>query len=317
MIKILWIFGLMLVPAVCVADDVCKDPHNRDIECIDKLIDSNGENSCGTNCLYNVVTDSNGDSVLHVYKKDASIPATIKTGAFSPNFYADGVVKDAGGNALPLTNIMLDNDFERIGDYAFAQSGAQISSASGKFVFTKAGSYIAFGGSTTFNGDVYFNKNVAFVLESSKVNGDVVFTDGVTGVENYVTSNANINGNIIIPNSVQEIGLLALTTSSLTGKIYCASGAEACYEMIKNGCENSNREDKIAICLSRLEKLFNSKKFEAYPDGCDILGVGAFCTKCTNTRFRLTDGKCNRVIYTIDEANQAAGSVNRVSIKYR
>ena len=293
------------------AEDVCYNMHNNAVQCIEKLADEEGHNACGINCLYDVVKNSNGDSVLHIYKKDASLPASIREGAFSPNFYADGVVKDNNGNAVPLENIVFDNDFETIGAYAFSGSGAQISSASGKFVFNDVDPYIAFYGNTTLNGDIYFNKNVNGVLEYSKVNGDIIFADGITEIGWYLASNAEINGNIIIPKSVQSIDIRALAAASLTGKIYCASGINSCYEMVKAGCENDS------YCLNRLENMLDSGQFSAYPKGCDTLGSEAICTKCESTSFRLTSGKCHRVIYTIDEANRVAGPINRISITYR
>ena len=298
------------------AEDVCYNMHNNAVQCIEKLADEEGHNACGINCLYDVVKNSNGDSVLHIYKKDASLPASIREGAFSPNFYADGVVKDNNENAVPLENIVFDNDFETIGAYAFSGSGAQISSASGKFVFNDVDPYITFWGNTTLNGDIYFNKNVSGVLEESKVNGDIIFADGVTNVGWFFAGNAEINGNIIIPKSVQSIDIMAFAAASLTGKIYCAAGVESCYEMIKAGCKYED-ESYNNTCLNRLEDMSYSGQLSAYPKGCDTLGSGALCTKCKSESFRLTSGKCHRLIYTIDEANRVAGPINRISITYR
>ena len=293
----------------------CKNTHGGVVTCIEKLADKNGNNSCGDNCTYKVI-EENGKQVLHVYKEDISKPATIRDGAFSPKFYAGNQVLDATGNALPLNNIVLDNDFENIRSYAFAESGAQISSASGKFIVNKTGIYAFYYGSkrTTMNADVIFNNEGHYVLEGADINGDVIISDGVTEMGIYALGATRIDGNIIIPQSVEKIRLDSLLLYSLTGQIYCASGIENCYNMIIAGC--SEKEGRTEW-FNSAKNLLDSKKFSAYPDGCLKLGAGLECTKCANNNFKLSDGVCRRVRYTPAEAAEVAGETNTIFLYYK
>ena len=278
----------------------CYTLFNETVPCIEKLTDENGNNSCGTNCTFRVI-EENGKQVLHVYKEDISKPATIRTGAFSPKFYAGRQVLDANGNALPLNNIMLDNDFETLGSYVFSGSNAKISSASGKFVFNKASGYNAFYYSTV-NADVIFN-SINQVLERGTLNGDIVISDGIKSIENYTFTELTLNGNMIIPSSVKSVSKYGLL-GNINGKIYCASGVEKCYNMLKSAC------GKDESCLNTIKKRY-LKKLSAYPDGCEKLEANLKCTKCKNASFKLEDdGWCLRKIYTPAEAAEVLRNDN-------
>ena len=283
------------------ADDetpVCKEGHGYTVTCIGKLSDTNGNNSCGDNCSYRIINE-NGKQVLHVYKADVSKSASIREGAFSPYFYADNQVKDAQNKVIPLQNIVFDNNFENIGGYAFANSGANISNANGKFVFNNIGMYSTFGNNRlTLNGDVYLNNPSDTSLERANIKGDVIISENMQTMPSWVLGGSNIDGDVIIPDSVDSIQYFAVNVSNITGKIYCAAGAKACYDMAKKGCEEvSNNE----VCFQRLSSL--SKKLSAYPDGCAKLEANLKCTKCKSASFKLEDdGWCLRKIYTPAEA---------------
>ena len=279
--------------------ETCINSSSAQVSCIEKLADANGNNSCGDNCTYKVI-EENGKQVLHIYKEDISKPAEIRQGAFSPKYYADNQVLDATGSVLPLNNIMLDNDFENIGYYAFAESGAQISSANGKFVINSPSYYFALGNNTTLNGDVYLKNLTGPALESSRINGDVIIMEGEK-LHGFMFAGAYTNGNLIIPESVKSIEnkysfTPGLSRLNITGQIYCASGVEACYNLAKTACGT----DK---CLSKIDNMLASGMFRAYPDGCAKLEANLKCTKCKSASFKLEDdGWCLRKIYTPAEA---------------
>ena len=247
-----------------------------------------------------------------MYKVDISKPAAIRVGAFSPYYHKGGQVLDAAGNAVPLNNIMLDNDFEYSPFDSFIGSHAQISSASGKFVFNNGQLYFAT--YSTLNGDVIFNNSVKQAVEATRINGDVIISDNVKSINGWSFEHSEINGNLVIPDTIQAIGHHAFRNLNISGQIYCASGVEACYNMIKKGCDEDNS------CLTSLENLLNSKKFSAYPDGCLSMGAKARCTKCKSASFKLEDdGWCLRKIYTPAEAAQVLrdDNTNEVTITFR
>ncbi len=294
---------------------VCKEGHGYTVTCIEKLSDANGNNSCGDNCSYRVINE-NGQQVLHIYKTDISKSASIRDGAFSPYYYADNQVKDAQNKVIPLQNIVLDNDFENIGNYAFANSGAQILNANGKFVFNNIGSYSTYGNNrVTLNGDVYLNNPLVTSLERANIKGDVIISENMQTMPGWVLGSSNIDGNIIIPDSVDSIKYFAVNVSNITGKIYCASGAKACYDMAKKGCEESSNNE---ACFQSLNSL--SKKFSVYPDGCEKLEANLKCTKCKSASFKLEDdGWCLRKIYTPAEAAEVLkdDNTNEVTITFK
>ena len=304
------------------ADDVtpvCTNSHGTEVTCIDKLTDENGNNSCGDNCSYRVINE-NGQQVLHIYKTDISKSASIRQGAFSPTYYAGRRVLDADKKDLPLNNIVFDNDFENIGQEAFARSGAQITNASGKFTFNDVNVYAFFGG-VTMNGDVVFNKNSGGgIFEISQVNRDVVFSDNVTDITWLTIGDTVVNGDVIIPESVKNIQFFGIGVSDITGKIYCASGVEACYNMAKASCLLRDNATMRTICLNRLESLFKANKFSAYPDGCEKLEANLKCTKCKSASFKLEDdGWCLRKIYTPAEAAEVLkdDNTNEIVITFK
>ena len=299
------------------ADDetpVCKEGHGNTVTCIEKLSDANGNNSCGDNCSYRVVNE-NGKQVLHIYKTDISKSASIRDGAFSPYFYADNQVKDAQNKAIPLQNIVFDNDFENIGNYAFANSGANISNANGKFVFNNIGGYSTYGNNrVTLNGDVYLNNPSGTSLERANIKGDVIISENMQTMHGWVLGGSNIDGNMIIPDSVKNIEFNGIRVSGISGHIYCASGVEACYNMIKKGCDEDNS------CLTSLDNLMKSNKFTDYPDGCEKLEANLKCKKCKSASFKLEDdGWCLRKIYTPAEAAEVLkdDNTNEIVITFK
>ena len=297
------------------ADDEnrCINVHGNYSTCIDKLSDENGNNSCGSNCTFRVI-EENGKQVLHIYKVDVSKPATIRVGAFSPNYYKGGKVLDANGNPLSLNNIMLDNDFEYSPLDAFAGSNAQISSANGKFVFNNGQLYFATSrrpalNKATLNGNVLFINSVQETVGNTRINGDVIISDNVKSINEWSFESTEINGNLVIPDTIKSVGQLAFRNLSISGQIYCASGVEACYNMIKTGCDKDNS------CLTSLENLLNSKKFSAYPDGREKLEANLKCKKCKSASFKLEDdGWCLRKIYTPAEAAEILTDDNNNSV---
>ena len=168
-----------------------------------------------------------------------------------------------------------------------------------------------------YNADVLFNHAGHFVFEGADINGDVIISDGVTEMGVYALGGTRIDGNIIIPQSVEKIHLDSLLLYSLTGQIYCASGIENCYNMIIAGC--SEMEGR-AECFNSAQNLLDSKKFSAYPDGCEKLEANLKCTKCKSASFKLEDdGWCLRKIYTPAEAAEVLrdDDKNEVTITFK
>ena len=289
------------------AEDTCKNYHDADIVCRERLTDNNGNNSCGENCSYKVI-EENGTQVLHIYKTNSTQPATIKEGAFSPQYYAQNQILNANGQIIPLQNIVLDNDFETIGNWAFANSGANISSANGKFnVGTGYDNYLR----TTLRGDVYLDAAHHALIEAATIYGDVIVSDNVDWIGNYTFSRTTIYGDLVLPASITQFNPLSLSTLNISGKIYCATGAETCYKLAQDGCNNDNN------CLTALQHLFDNNKFTSYPDGCTKLNADLTCLKCANSNFKLSDGICYRIRYTPAEAAEVAGESNTIFLYYK
>lgn len=240
------------------------------------------ENNCGQGCTY---TFENGT----VYVTADGNNATISEGALSPLYY----------NAMPsgIENVVVDGNFETIGTHAFAVLGTNISGKNGTLTLKKVG-WNAFGNS------------------ENHLTGEILVSDSVSVMGSGYLVNTVLDGTLIIPENISfSDGPLRDMKLGQNGKIYC--GVDNCEKYLRDSCDSLGDTYNLKQrCIDSLKKIVEANKLQAFPSGCqEMKSTG--CTKCTNTRFRLTDGKCNRVIYTIDEANQAAGDKNRVSIRYR
>lgn len=237
------------------------------------------ENNCGQGCTY---TFENGT----VYVTADGNNATISEGALSPLYY----------DAMPsnISNVVVDGNFEKINTHAFAELGANISGKDNTLTLKNVG-WNAFGNA------------------GNHLTGEILVSDSISEMGEGYLINVTLDGTLIIPeNTSFSYGPLMDIQLGQNGKIYC--GVDNCEQRLMDDCNNKSIYQQE--CIDSLKKIVEANKLQAFPSGCqEMKSTG--CTKCTNTRFRLTDGKCNRIIYTIDEANQAAGDKNRVSIRYR
>ncbi len=238
------------------------------------------ENNCGQGCTY---TFENGT----VYVTADGNNATISEGVLSPSYY-DVIPSD-------IENVVINGNFETIGAHAFNGLGADISGKNGMLTL----------------------KNVGWnVFENNNLTGEILVSDSISEMGEGYLIYATLEGTLIIPEGISfSKGPLRDMKLGQNGKIYC--GVDNCEKYLRDSCDSLGDTYNLKQrCIDSLKKIVEANKLQAFPSGCqEMKSTG--CTKCTNTRFRLTDGKCNRIIYTIDEANQAAGDKNRVSIKYR
>ena len=237
------------------------------------------ENNCGQGCTY---TFENGT----VYVTADGNNATISEGALSPLYY----------DAMPsnISNVVVDGNFETINMHAFNNLGANISGKDNTLTL----------------------KNVAWNAFGNSQNhlaGEILVSDSVSVMGSGYLVNVTLDGTLIIPeNTSFSYGPLMDIQLGQNGKIYC--GVDDCEKKLRDSCNGLGTLKQE--CIDSLKKIVEANKLQAFPSGCqEMKSTG--CTKCTNTRLRLTDGKCNRIIYTIDEANAAAGKTNTFSIRYR
>ena len=151
-----------------------------------------------------------------------------------------------------------------------------------------------------------------------------------TNVEHHgFGDNTTLAGDIIIPADAKFDSLAFHGVQLADGaKIYCS--VENCAQKMEEACAYENNEHGFQErCLNAVESIVSdSSKFAQAPQGCSAFngngcnscnnGYSLFSNQCVCPQNHRVNGKnCNRLIYTIDEANRVAGQKNRVSIKYR
>ncbi len=190
-----------------------------------------------------------------------------------------------------------------------------------------------------FPSGVYFNKVVidgpiaigsnAFTGTSTSISG----TDGtlnLTSIDHHgFGDNVTLDGDIIIPADAKFDSLAFHGVQLADGaKIYCS--VENCAQKMEEACAYDNNANGFQErCLNAVESIVSdSNKFAQAPQGCSAFngngcqscnnGYSLFSNQCVCPQNHRVNGKnCNRLIYTIEEANRVAGDKNRVSIKYR
>ena len=90
--------------------------------------------------------------------------------------------------------------------------------------------------------------------------------------------------------------------------IYCKGDISVC----QSNLEQTGLADVLTVVTAPKSKC-NSEKYYWSGTSCDDKKNGISCAN----HHKFGGTYCQRVIYTIDEANQVAGDKNRVSIKYR
>ena len=275
-------------------------------------INANGEYICGTDCTFTIEGTT-------IKVKANSANAKIDNGIFSPYYYSGGKVVNNAGQEINFNKIELDGDFAYIGEYAFSNSGATITSTSGVLNVKHMGMKVFksnANNNTKIDADVYILSDTAadsLTFQDAKINGDLVFADGVTEVATWFMGKSDISGSIIIPDSMNYIGADNFLLSST--EIYCR--ANNCYELFYDSCNRDTREYMLTACLDWLNQLQQNGQLSSYPEGCTKLGVGLECSKCANNNFKLSDGVCRRVRYTPAEAAEVVGESNTIFLYYK
>ena len=189
-----------------------------------------------------------------------------------------------------------------------------------------------------FPSGVYFNKMIVdgpITFGSNVFEGTLISISGADGTlilqnigHHAFGDDATLVGDIIIPVDAQ-FDSLAFHGVKLaeSAKIYCA--VENCKQKMEESCNFDDTHGYQTRCLNAVETITaDSSKFEQAPQGCLSLN-GNGCQSCHNGyslnqghcvcsgSHRLNGKYCNRLIYTIEEANRVAGEKNRVSITYR
>ncbi len=179
------------------------------------------------------------------------------------------------------------------------------------------------------NGPIAIGKN-AFTGKSTSISGaDGTLT--LTNIEHHgFGDKATLEGDIIIPSDAKFDSLAFHGVQLADGaKIYCS--VENCAQKMKEACAyyNNNTDGYKERCLNAVESIVSdSDKFAQAPQGCSAFngngcnscnnGYSLFSNQCVCAQNHRVNGKnCNRLIYTIDEANQVAGKTNSFKIRYR
>ena len=191
-----------------------------------------------------------------------------------------------------------------------------------------------------FPSGVYFKK---VVIDGPIAIGENAFTGkstSISGADGTLTltkighhgfgDNVTLEGDIIIPADAKFNSLAFHGVQLADGaKIYCA--VENCADKILQSCLawGGITNEYAQRCYNAMSNvLSNSETFAQAPQGCSAFngngcqscnnGYSLFSNQCVCPQNHRVNGKnCNRLIYTIDEANAVAGDKNRVSIRYR
>ena len=292
----------------------CVDDQGYSLTCrsgIDaKGKNENGEYICGTDCTFTIEGST-------VKVKANSENATIDNGIFSSWSYQGGKIVTTSGEEVNFNKIELDGDFKHIGKYAFANSGATVTSTSGVLNINNSAYKIA-KGNTKIEADVYIASNAAAgqTFQHAKIKGDLIFADGVTSIGNWFMGYSTIDGNVVIPDSVTNISSdnwITIADSLGAGnKIYCND----CYDLFYESCYKDQREGMLSDCLNALDRLKNNGQIAAYPYGCKMVPLDKKCMECKSPDYKLDYGYCYRIRYTIPEADELTSNDNENMIEW-
>ena len=292
----------------------CVDDQGYSLTCRSG-IDSAGKNEkgeyiCGTDCTFTIEGST-------VKVKANSENATIDNGIFSSFYYQGGKIVTTSGEEVNFNKIELDGDFKYIGKYAFANSGATVTSTSGVLNINNSAYKIA-KGNTKIEADVYIASNAAAgqTFQDAKIKGDLIFADGVTSIANWFMGYSIIDGNVVIPDSVTNIAsdnwITIADSLSAGNKIYCND----CYDLFYESCYKDQREGFLSDCLNALDRLKNSGQIAAYPYGCKMVPLDKKCMECKSPDYKLDYGYCYRVRYTLPEADELTSDDNENMIEW-
>ena len=191
-----------------------------------------------------------------------------------------------------------------------------------------------------FPSGVYFNKVVidgSIAIGSNAFTGTSTSISGADGTLNLTSidhhglgDNVTLDGDIIIPADAKFDSLAFHGVQLADGaKIYCA--VENCAQKMEEACAYKNNVNGFQErCLNAVESIVSdSNKFAQAPQGCSAFngngcnscnnGYSLFSNQCVCPQNHRVNGKnCNRLIYTIEEANRVAKPTgNTIRIKYR
>ena len=292
----------------------CVDDQGYSLTCRSG-IDSAGKNEkgeyiCGTDCTFTIEGST-------VKVKANSENATIDNGIFSSLYYQGGKIVTTSGEEVNFNKIELDGDFKYIGNYAFANSGATVTSTSGVLNINNSAYKIA-KGNTKIEADVYIASNAAAsqTFQGAHIKGDLIFADGVTSIASWFMGRSIIDGNVVIPDSVTNISSdnwIRIADSLGAGnKIYCND----CYDLFYESCYKDQRESELSECLKALDRLKNKGQIAAYPYGCKMVPLDKKCMECKSPDYKLDYGYCYRIRYTLPEADELTSDDNENMIEW-
>ncbi len=252
--------------------------------------------SCGTNCIYEI-----DGTTLMARPDNPDLPAYIDK-EITRTCDSYSCYTDAPWRASGVTNIVIEKGIDTVGSHAFEDmsSVTEVSLPQGlKKIDTEAFhstslTHIDFPSTLNFIGDYAFSIDP---LES--ING---IPDGVTKI--FAGTFESSIKNFIVPAGVTEIDPYAFGSRERNGalieNLYCE-------EALKNQCESAmdwrkslNPDVKVLTYKKTQSGYLFDGKFYQNPN--DIVKP---------------DTHIKKRIYTIDEANQVAGKVNSVKIRYR
>ncbi len=277
---------------------------------------SNAWEACGT--------DDNGNTANCEYQIDASGTLTIRGTGNNGNIGDWGQISDtiAPWRNKGVTNVVIEDSIKNLGSMGF-------------YAVTSVNPIEIPSSITTISGNAFFGVGTSEVIipdSVTKIKGAAFSWSGLQKI-NIPDSVTSIDGgfrgthltDIVIPDSVTSIGegtfsyclqLQSITIGENTqlGKIFTGYNSDTGFTDIANlkiYCTGDTEKCDANLAAAGYSDLKSSKATTK-----QINGVTYVYDK--NGKLVTTSGhRTEKRIYTIDEANEVAGSKNRVSITYR